>query len=136
MELPKFRHLYHTQLSACLQHPLERWLLLLDADQHEEIRTGLEAIAMSDPTMGKALDLWEEISRDPDNWAAYVSRDKELRDLYNLQKQAETAFDRGELKGKLETARNLLSMGLTIDQVVKATGLSLRDVTKLQEDHH
>ena len=91
---------------------------------------------MSDPTMGKALDLWEEISRDPDDWAAYVSRDKELRDLYNLQRRAETAYDEGRQEGKLETARNLLSMGLTMGRVVKATGLSQSDVTKLQEEHH
>ena len=140
IELPKFRHLYHTQLSVCLQHPLERWLLLLDANQHKEIRTGLEAIAMSDPTMGKALDLWEEISRDPDNWAAYISRDKELRDLYNLQKQAETAFDRGklegELKGKLETAKAMLEDGLDVVRVSRLTGIPVEELERLQEEHH
>lgn len=146
VEMTKFRDLYRTQLSVCLQDALERWLLLLDASEQEGIRTGLEAIAMSDSTMEKALDLWGEISRDPDNWAAYISRDKELRDLYNLQRQAEDAFDEGRQEGRqegrkegrqeanLETARNLLSSGLSIEQIVKATGLSVSDVTKLQEE--
>ena len=42
----------------------------------------------------------------------------------------------GRLEGKLETARNLLAMGLTVDQIVQATGLSASDVAKLQEANH
>jgi len=34
---------------------LERWLLLLEADDHEEIRKELEAIAMRDPVMKRAI---------------------------------------------------------------------------------
>ena len=38
----------------------------------------------------------------------------------------------GELKGKLEVAENLLKMGLTVEQVVKGTGLPKREVTKIK----
>lgn len=40
---------------------LERWLLLLEADDHEEIRKKLEAIAMKDPVMKRAFDEWEDL---------------------------------------------------------------------------
>ena len=38
---------------------------------------------------------------------------------------------RGIEKGKIEGARNLLSLGLDIDKIVKATGLSEEDIKKL-----
>ena len=38
---------------------------------------------------------------------------------------------RGIEKGKIEVARNLLSLGLDIDKIVKATGLSEEDIKKL-----
>ncbi|CAO5681537.1 MAG: hypothetical protein HEEMFOPI_01524 [Holosporales bacterium] len=37
----------------------------------------------------------------------------------------------GKLEGKLETAKNLKSMGLSLDQIEKATGLSLEDLKTL-----
>ena len=37
-------------------------------------------------------------------------------------------IEEGIEKGKLETARNLLSDGVSIDKIVKATGLSEKDI--------
>ena len=37
----------------------------------------------------------------------------------------------GEAKGKLETAKNLQAMGLPLEQIVRATGLSKEDVQRL-----
>jgi predicted transposase/invertase (TIGR01784 family) len=39
---------------------------------------------------------------------------------------------RGELKGKKETARNLLSMGLSTEQISTATGLSVQEIESLK----
>ena len=52
------------------------------------------------------------------------------------RKGFEKGLDKGLQKGKLETARDLLAMGLTVDQIVKAMGLSVSDVEKPQEAHH
>ena len=38
---------------------------------------------------------------------------------------------RGERKGKIETAINLLKMGIDIDTIVKATGLKRKEIEKL-----
>jgi predicted transposase/invertase (TIGR01784 family) len=39
----------------------------------------------------------------------------------------------GEKRGKIETARNLLKMGLDIDTIVKATGLERKEIEALQK---
>ncbi len=44
---------------------------------------------------------------------------------------AEKAAAEGEVKGKIETAKNLLSMGLSVNQIVRATGLPLEDIQNL-----
>jgi predicted transposase/invertase (TIGR01784 family) len=38
---------------------------------------------------------------------------------------------RGEKRGKIETAINLLKMGIDIDKIVKATGLKQKEIEKL-----
>ena len=37
----------------------------------------------------------------------------------------------GFIEGKIETARNLLSMGLSLDDIIKATGLSKQEIDHL-----
>ena len=37
----------------------------------------------------------------------------------------------GLIEGKIETARNLLSMGLSLDDIIKATGLSKQEIDHL-----
>ena len=41
---------------------------------------------------------------------------------------------RGEYQAKLATAQNLLEMGLSIEQIAKATGLSFEDVAKIERE--
>ena len=53
-------------------------------------------------------------------------------DNYAVYKHAEEkGIEKGIEKGKIEVARNLLSLGLDIDKIVKATGLSEEDIKKL-----
>ena len=51
----------------------------------------------------------------------------EERELRGIEKWIEKGIE----KGKIEVARNLLSLGLDIDKIVKATGLSEEDIKKL-----
>ena len=48
-----------------------------------------------------------------------------------LEEGIELGIEKGIEKGKIEVARNLLSLGLDIDKIVKATGLSEEDIKKL-----
>ena len=44
----------------------------------------------------------------------------------------EQGREEGQLAAKFETARNLLSMGLSIEQIAQATGLDIEEVTQIQ----
>ena len=48
-----------------------------------------------------------------------------------LEKGRAEGLEKGLIKGKLETARNLLSMGMTLPQIMKATGLSDEQLKQL-----
>ena len=40
-------------------------------------------------------------------------------------------ISQGEHKAKIETAKNLLAMGISIEQVAQGTGLSIDEIQKL-----
>jgi len=62
-----------------------------------------------------------------------------IKDLYETEEQQIRNFgqrfleerEEGKLEGKLEMARNLLSSGLDIDTIVKASGLSPQEIKSL-----
>ena len=85
---------------------------------------------MADETLHKAFTMWEEISRDPDNWAAYISRDKFLRDQVSIR---EEGVEEGRHKAQEEIALRLLAQGIDIEVIVKTTGLNREKVEELQK---
>ena len=66
----------------------------------------------------------------------FLANDKEAFRLYNMREMAQIDFNSGMRKarsdGIMEVARNLLEMDITIDQIVKATGLTHDEVGKLK----
>ncbi len=71
------------------------------------------------------------ISQDERERAVFRSRRMYQTDL---QSDLATAEDRGEKRRALAIAKNLLSMGLPLDQIVQATGLSRDEVEGLGTD--
>ncbi|MFD1677190.1 Rpn family recombination-promoting nuclease/putative transposase [Alicyclobacillus fodiniaquatilis] len=141
IELPKLRKSYLDNLAQAVQDPLERWLLLLDAADNEQIRTELEALAMKDPIMEKAMEAWEQISRDPDNWAAYLARHMAMMDKASWLADAraegiEVGREEGKLEKSLEIARNFLLMNHDVSEVANATGLSVAQVEEIKRQLH
>ena len=51
----------------------------------------------------------------------------EERELRGIEK----GIEKGMEKGKLEIARNLLGLGVEVEKIIKATGLSEEDIKKL-----
>ena len=49
-----------------------------------------------------------------------------------IEQGREEGREEGEHQKALETARNLLKMGLIIEQIAQATGLDVEEVTKIQ----
>ena len=56
---------------------------------------------------------------------------KIYRDYKNT---VDTAFDEGKLEGKLEIAKALKEVGISIDIIVRTTGLSATEISNLQGD--
>lgn len=51
-----------------------------------------------------------------------------------LEKMEKKATERGIEKGKIEVAKNLLKMGLTIEQVSIGTGISKEKVEEIRKE--
>ena len=88
----------------------------------------------------EAMDELQYMSADPQTRAEYDARVKQLNDIraaqsvkYNegLAEGEKIGIEKGEKIAKVETAKNLLKIGLTVDQIAKATGLSIEDVSNL-----
>lgn len=80
VEMPKLRRLWEQQAVDLEENEKERWLLMLEADDREDIRRELEAIAMKDPVMKKVFDQWAALSRDDQKWGEYETRKKVIHD--------------------------------------------------------
>ncbi len=68
------------------------------------------------------------VSQDERERAVFRSRRMYQTDL---QSDLATAEDRGKRIEKMEIARNLIEMKLSLDQIVKATGLTYEEIEKL-----
>ncbi len=80
MELPKLMDQWEKGEASPEENHLVRWLLLLEAEEHEDIRDRLEEIAMQDEAMKQAFVQWEEVSQDAESWIAYEQRRKVVLD--------------------------------------------------------
>ena len=81
-----------------------------------------------------AVDILYEISADEKVRAEYNTRQKAWMDR---QSQFDGYFKQGKAEGKaenkIEIARNLKSLGVSKDIIIKSTGLSPEEITKLSD---
>ena len=57
--------------------------------------------------------------------------DDSLKAYRDIKNSLDSAEEKGERKKAIEIAKNLLEMGMPIDNIMKATGLSLEEIAKL-----
>ncbi|MGG1664573.1 Rpn family recombination-promoting nuclease/putative transposase [Brevibacillus sp. NRS-1366] len=112
---------------------LVKWLLFLKA----ESKTKLEELAMSEPTIRKAVDVLEFLNQDKEARRLYELREKALKDELNMIEGAKAeGRTEGERQKAMEIAKNLLAMDMTVEMVAKATGLPTEEIEKLKEQLH
>ena len=51
-----------------------------------------------------------------------------------MQKLKVKEWRNGREEGKIEIAKNLIKLGLNVDDIVKATGLSKKEIEKLRNE--
>ena len=92
---------------------------------------------VKDPMIGQALDLEKLFLQNQMERYNYLLSYKAMRDAETNDetiRRAALAKGRaeGEAKGRVETARNLLRMGLEVSQISEATGLSPDEIEVLR----
>lgn len=118
--------------------------LTLDEQTKNSLNTWLqfinnpEAIVdMENKEVKKAKEVLEEISKDEDERYKAELRQKYIMDqkateAAGYDKGLEAGLEQGAKKEKLEIAKNLLNMGLSIDQVIEATSLNKEEIDLLK----
>ncbi|WP_260858148.1 Rpn family recombination-promoting nuclease/putative transposase [Bacillus sp. FJAT-22090] len=147
IEIPKLLQHWKDERLDPLNDVLARWLLLLGIVDHrkgqvyEDIYKELEEIAMKDEHLLGAFTSWEELSSTPDGLLAYRTRLKQVMDEEAAVKEAkireqvalEKGVEQGTQTANENTACNLLEMKMGIQDISKATGLSVEHVASLKE---
>ena len=89
-------------------------------------------MAKADPEKRKLMQDREDAAR---NYANDISQAKKEGEKIGIEKGEKIGLEKGKAEGekiaKVETAKNLLKIGLTVDQIAQATGLSIEDVSNL-----
>ena len=106
------------------QQKLINWLRFIATDDKEE----RNMIATTSPVLQILNEKIDVLSLSPEERKLYESRMKLKSDIATI---SESRFNDGWQSGKLETARNLLTMGLSIEDIVKATDLTVQDIKAL-----
>jgi predicted transposase/invertase (TIGR01784 family) len=128
IELPKFR-----KAKPDLSKPLDCWLLFIE-DSPEEVR---QMISNINPVIAKAEALLEHLGSLDEVRRYYEAREMEIHDeVTRMAGAREEGLTEGEtkgiLKGKLETARNMLAEGLALPLIIKMTGLTEAELSQIQ----
>jgi predicted transposase/invertase (TIGR01784 family) len=137
IELPKFERLAQKDFKG---NPLHRWLKFLDQNTSE---AELKELSKMDPTIKNAAAKLEYLSSDAETIALYRAREATLHERANMINSAKAeGKEEGRIEGKiegkneanLEIAGNLLSMGLKIENIAKATGLDIAQINELKKN--
>ncbi len=127
LELPKMRKLGRGK-SPDRMTGLERMLMYMGTMGGTE---ALNEIAAYDPDIRRILNMEEAFVKTPELWVNYLIREREQSDWDNYVRSREA---RGKAEGIASTARRMLALNFTSEQISQATGLSLEEVESLRSN--
>ncbi len=107
---------------------LEKWAVFFQYASEPTYRETVNEVIASKEVLQMAGSRLMSISQDERERAVFRSRRMYQTDL---QSDLATAEDRGRRQGILTIAKNLLAMGMSHDQIVAATGLTLEDLESI-----
>lgn len=123
MELPKLE-----KCEVPVGGGLINWLLFLRGVEPEH----WEVLTVNEPMLKKAMTTLEFLSQDSQTRMEYEARLKFLRDEASRVEGAKAAGRaEGKAEGKEEMARELLSLGVDVSVIAKASGLSEQEIRSL-----
>jgi predicted transposase/invertase (TIGR01784 family) len=104
------------------------WIKLIKSDNDKE---ALDMIAERNGQMKKAVGVLMELSADQRTRMIYDEREKARRDEAS---RMDGALKKGRDEMANSIAKNLLAISLPIDQIAKATGLTLEAIEQLRDN--
>ncbi|MCK5727862.1 MAG: PD-(D/E)XK nuclease family transposase [Methylococcales bacterium] len=123
LQMPLFNKQAHE-----LETHFDKWVYFL---KNLESFDHIPAI-LNEPIFKKGFEIAEISHLKPEEYEAYQ---KNLLEYWEVKRVTDTAFEEGQIKGKeegmIEAAIKLKQLGATIETIVAATGLSMKDVDKL-----
>ena len=123
LEMPNFK-LTETELET----RLDKWLYFIKYLEDFQTIPSIIADDVFSQAFAKA-ELAKFVRTDID---AYEYSLKVFRDNKNIYDYAvDTAFDEGKQEGKLETAKALKKLGVPVETIIEATGLTKEEIEKL-----
>ncbi|AAT53352.1 Signal transduction histidine kinase [Bacillus anthracis] len=129
VELPKLMQQWRNEQVNPWEDSFVRWLLLLPANEDEQLTQTLEDIAMNqDPILQKAMNKWERMSQDSSFRQAYEAREKVLMD--EAAKYAH-ARKEGIEEGKIQLIRGMSKNGMLIEDIAKFTNLRIEEIRNI-----
>ena len=127
IEVEKFEALERKDLKG---DKLQRWLTFFKADLSQE---KLEELMEMDQDIKRAEERLEYLSSDPETLALYKVREASLHERANMISGAK---EEGKKESQIAIAINLLSLGMDLETISQATGLSIEEIEKLKETRH
>ena len=125
IELPKFR-----KQNPDMNEKINQWLAFID-DNNKEL---IDMAENKNETLKKARIEMNYLTGD-----AEVRRLAELREKWEMDRVSainhatRVGMEKGMEKGIIKTAQNLIKMGMPIEQIAKATGLSEEEIEKIKK---
>ena len=137
IEMEKFRKLKNKNLKG---DKLQRWLSFFSENISKE---DLKELMDMDVDIKKAEEKIEYLSSDPETLALYKARERSLHDRANMisgaieegiERGIEEGIERGSTEKALTIAKNLLKIGLNVEQIATASELPLERVLELKKN--
>ena len=108
---------------------LEKWAVFFQYADVPEHRETVNKVIESKEVLQVAGNLLMNVSTNEKERAIFRSRR-----MYESDQESNisTAEARGELKGKIEIAKNALKMNIPINDIIKLTGLPCEEIEKIK----
>jgi len=119
LEMPNFK-----KTESELNTRLDKWLYFIKyLENFQTIPT-----IIADEVFNQAFEKAELAKFGQTELANYENSLKIYRDLKGV---IDTAFDEGKLEGKLDTVKSFKKLGISIESIIEATGLTKEEIEKL-----
>ncbi len=126
LEMPKF-----TKTLEELETTFDKWLYVL---KHLP-KLQEKPLKLQERVFGKLFESAQIAKFNQEEMRKYEESLKVYRDIHAVIETAkDDAFDEGKIEGKIEVAKNLVSLGLDNETIVKATGLKTEEIERLREN--